>query len=98
MTEPTGTIGHKEDGHRGAFVYTVDGRQLGEMTYSRVNDSLVIIDHTQVDPSLSGQGIGRRLLDAAVVWAREHGTKFMATCPFALAQLKRDPSLKDVTA
>jgi len=96
MTQPAGTIAHEEVDHRGAFVYTVDGRRLGEMTYSRVNDSLVIIDHTEVDPSLSGQGIGRRLLDAAVAWAREHGTKFMATCPFALAQFKRDASLKDV--
>jgi len=98
MTEPTGTIEHEEDGPRGGFVYKVDGRRLGEMTYSRVNDHLVIIDHTEVDPSLSGQGIGRRLLHAAVAWAREHGTKFMATCPFALAQFKRDASLKDVVA
>lgn len=98
MTEPTGTIEHEEVGHRGAFIYKVDGRQLGEMTYSRVNDNLVIIDHTEVDPSLTGQGIGRRLLDAAVGWAREHETKFMATCPYALAQFKRDSSLQDVVA
>ncbi|MHB1328486.1 MAG: GNAT family N-acetyltransferase [Gemmatimonadales bacterium] len=98
MAESAGTIEHTEDGHRGAFLYKVDGRQLGEMTYSRVNDSLVIIDHTEVDPTLSGQGIGRRLLDAAVAWGREQGTKFMATCPYALAQFKRDPSIRDVVA
>ena len=68
------------------------------MTYSRATPALVIIDSTEVSPELAGQGVGRRLLDAAVAWARSTGTKFMATCPFALAQFSRDPSIRDVLA
>jgi len=45
---------------------------------------------------LKGQGAGRQLLDALVQWARETRTKVMATCPFALAQFRKDASIRDV--
>ncbi len=90
------TIAHEESGHRGAFFIVQDGKRLAQMTYSRANAALVIIDHTEVDASLGGQGVARRLLDAAVAWARETHTKVMATCPYASAQFAKDPSIRDV--
>ena len=80
------------------FFIDRDGQRLATMTYSRANEALIIIDHTEVDPLLSGQGAGRSLLDAAVAWARETGTKVIATCPFAAAQFQKDPSIRDVLA
>ncbi len=94
MTNPT--IQHQETDHRGAFFVERDGKRLAEMTYSRANATLIIIDHTEVDESLKGQGAGRQLLDALVQWARETYTKVMATCPFALAQFRKDASIRDV--
>lgn len=91
-----GPIRHEEKDHRGAFFYERDGKRLAEMTYSRGNPTLVIIDHTEVSKELAGQGMGRKLLDRAVGWARETGTKVMATCPYALAQFAKDPSIRDV--
>jgi len=91
-------IKHEETGHRGAFFFEQDGKRLAEMTYSRTNASLVIIDHTEVDASLGGKGVGRQLLDAVVKWARETKTKVMATCPYAKAQFEKDPSIRDVLA
>jgi uncharacterized protein len=94
MTDPT--IQHQETDHRGAFYMERGGQRLAEMTYSRANATLIIIDHTEVDESLKGQGAGRQLLDALVQWARDTGTKVMATCPFALAQFRKDASIRDV--
>lgn len=94
MTNPT--IQHQETDHRGAFYVERDGKRLAEMTYSRANATLIIIDHTEVDESLKGQGVGRRLLDTLVHWARQTHTKVMATCPFALAQFRKDASIRDV--
>ena len=91
-------IEHQEDGHRGAFFVVRDGKHIAELTYSRANATLVIIDHTDVAAELAGQGVGLKLVLAAVAWARETGTKLMATCPFALKQFKRDSSLRDVLA
>lgn len=91
-------IEHEEQGHRGAFYVDVDGKRVAWMSYSRTSESLVIIDHTEVAPELGGQGLGRRLLEAAVDWARATGTRLMATCPFARAQFDKDPTLRDVLA
>jgi predicted GNAT family acetyltransferase len=91
-------IAHTETGGRGAFFIEQEGKRVARMTYSRANDSLVTIEHTEVDPSLGGRGIGRRLLDAAVAWARETNTKLAATCSYARAQFAKDPSIRDVLA
>lgn len=89
-------IEHREDEGRGAFFVQREGIQLAEMTYSRVNAKLVIIDHTLVDDQLRGLGVARLLLDRLVSWARSSGTRVMATCPYALAQFAKDPSIGDV--
>lgn len=89
-------IEHQDSGAKGAFYVANEGRRLAEMTYSRTNATLVIVDHTDVDASLGGQGVGRALLEALVGWARTTGTKVMPLCPFAKAQFDKDPSLRDV--
>lgn len=89
-------IQQREEAGRGGFFVERDEARLAEMTYARVNESLVIIDHTQVDERLRGLGVARRLLDAAVAWARSTHTKLAATCPYAKAQFEKDASIRDV--
>lgn len=89
-------IEHQDGGAKGAFYIQKDGQRLAEMTYSRTNPSMIIVDHTDVDASLSGQGVGRKLLDALVQWARATGTKVVPLCPFAKAQFNKDASIRDV--
>ena len=60
------TIEHHDDGTQGAFYLEENGRRLAEMTYRRTNATTVLVDHTEVDPSLGGQGVARKLLDAGV--------------------------------
>ncbi|MGB8222015.1 MAG: GNAT family N-acetyltransferase [Polyangiales bacterium] len=84
---------------RGRFKLVGSGGQmLGEMTFSRARDDLIIVDHTEVDDSLRGQGGGARLFEEMVAWARKTGTQVMATCPFASSMFDRDPSSRDVLA
>lgn len=84
---------------RGRFeLVNEEGTPLGEMTFSRAGPDLVIVDHTAVDDSLRGQGGGRRLFDAMVVWARQTGTRVTATCPFARSMFDRVPESRDVLA
>lgn len=93
MTLP---IEHQEAKSTGAFFVQQNGERMAEMTYSRTNATLIIVDHTHVDERLKGQGVGRQLLDALVAWARETKTRVVALCPFAKAQFDKDPSIRDV--
>ena len=90
-------IKHIEKGGRGAFlVKGGDGRRLAEMTYTTAGETGFIIDHTEVDGSLRGQGVGDKLLAEAVKYAREKDLKIFATCPFALRKLQGSDEYKDV--
>lgn len=92
------TITHAEQDGRGAFRLERDGVRIAEMTYRRSGAAHVVIDHTEVDPSLRGQGVARRLLDAAVAWARQTGTKITPRCSYVVVQFRRDKSIGDVLA
>jgi predicted GNAT family acetyltransferase len=90
-------IRHEEHGNRGMFFIESDGARIAEMTYMKKGASRIVIDHTEVQPSLRGQGIARRLVDAAVAWARQNNVKIAATCPYVIARFAGDRSLDDVS-
>jgi predicted GNAT family acetyltransferase len=90
-------IRHEPAGHKGAFVWRRDGEKLAEMTYS-VAGSRVIIDHTDVDDRLRGQGAGKQLVAAAVEWARKENRKLMPLCPFARSVFDKTRDYADVLA
>jgi predicted GNAT family acetyltransferase len=91
------TVQHEESGSKGAFFIEGAGNErIAQMTYSRTNESMIIVDHTEVHESLSGQGVGRMLLTALVDWARSSGTKVVPLCPYAKAQFDKNESLRDV--
>ena len=90
------TVEHEEAASKGAFYIDKAGQRVAEMTYSRTNATMIIIDHTDVDDSLRGEGVGRQLLNALVDWARSTGTKVLPLCPFAKAQFDKDPAIQDV--
>lgn len=91
-------IEHEEAGSRGAFHILRSGQRVGEMTYSRTNPSLVVVDHTYVDPTLRGHGLAQQLQDAMVAWARETNTKVIPVCSYVKLQFDRNPAIRDVLA
>jgi len=95
----TPDIEHVETHGIGAFVIHKGTERIAEMLYRQVEDAetpTIVIEHTKVDESLRGQGIARALLDRVVAWARANSVRVRATCPYAKAQLDKDPSLHDV--
>ncbi|APY07294.1 GNAT family N-acetyltransferase [Winogradskyella sp. J14-2] len=90
------TIQHKDNGKKGEFYLEINSNKMASMTYSYAGDDKIIIDHTEVDPSLKGQGVGYKLVEASVVFAREQGLKIMPLCPFANAVFKKKTEYKDV--
>ena len=90
-------IQHEHSGHRGAFFLERDGERLAQMTYT-VAGSRVIIDHTDVDDRLRGTGTGRKLVEAAVEWARKENARLMPLCPYAKSVFDKTPEYADVLA
>ena len=79
----------------GRYVYAAGGEEA-EMTFSRANAHLIIIDHTGVPDSMRGQGVGQALVERGVTDARESGTKIVPLCPFAAKQFRAHPDWADV--
>lgn len=89
-------INHRKEENKGAFIATEDGAKAGEMTYSKAGDDKIIIDHTEVDPAFGGQGVGKKMVLAAVDFARENNIKILPLCPFAKAAFDKDATIQDV--
>ena len=77
-------ISHQPQGHE--FVLERSGTRLGYLAYTLTN-KVMTIDYVEVDRSLRGSGMGNRLVDAAVAWARKSELEVQARCSFARAVL-----------
>ena len=71
------------------FVVHVDGAEA-EMLYRVKGDRLYLI-HTEVPEALGGQGIGGRLVRAAIRRAQTDHLTIVPWCPFARRWLKEHP-------
>ncbi|WP_166139854.1 GNAT family N-acetyltransferase [Nocardioides ochotonae] len=74
----------------------VEGETLaGFLAYQETNE-LVVLTHTEVEPSFEGRGIGGVLARAALDDIRERGLKALVVCPFVLGWLRRHPEYRDL--
>lgn len=74
-----------------AVYYGTPEQHLGMITFPETAPGVFCIDHTEVDPSLKGQGIGAQLVEKAVASIRGQGGKVTATCSYARAWLDKHP-------
>lgn len=89
-------IKHEQTHKGGAFYYEDRGNRLAEMVYVMQGDNLMIIEHTDVDESLQGRGVGKQLQAELVAYVRERGIKVLPLCPFAKAMFQRTAEWQDV--
>ncbi|TCB57667.1 GNAT family N-acetyltransferase [Acinetobacter terrestris] len=89
-------IKHKDDGKKGEFYIGDNGQHLAEMAYTWAGEKVFIIEHTDVDETLRGQGVGNKLVERAVAMAREKNLKIIPLCPFAKSVFDKDSSIHDV--
>jgi predicted GNAT family acetyltransferase len=87
-----------DKGTRGQFYVGEGGKRTALLDYYVTTAGDMNITHTQVGEELSGKGIGKKLVAEAVGYAREHGMKVIATCPFAAKVIAKTPEFQDVLA
>ena len=65
-------------------------RVAGFVEYQETSE-LVVLTHTEVDPSFEGRGIGSALARAALDDIRERRLKALVICPFIIGWLRNHP-------
>ncbi len=89
-------IQNRNDGKRGAFFIEDAGKEIALMHYTFAGPGKMIIDHTEVNDAYEGKGLGKQLVKAGVVYAREHQMKILPLCPFAKKIFEITPDFADV--
>lgn len=69
---------------------------LAEVHYVPTGSTKLIADHTHVDDSLRGEGVGQKLVEQLVSYAREKEVKIVPLCPFVKSQFEKTPDYQDV--
>ena len=72
-----------------------DGELVGGIWY-RTAPGVIVLVHTEVEPSAEGQGIGSRLVAGALDDIRSRGLRVAPVCPFVATYLRRHPEQRDL--
>ena len=89
----TTTVVNVPERHR--YEIRRDGEMLGFSAYQRA-DQLIVFTHTEVEPSLEGQGIGGQLVRGALDDVRALGVQVLPICPFVQRWMARHPDYSDL--
>ena len=89
-------IEQKESGGKGMFFIEENGDIVGQLHYSLKDNGIMILDHTEVDPKMSGKGLGSKLIRHSVDFAREKNYKVQPQCTYAAKQFERHGEYREV--
>ena len=82
---------------RGRFEVRV-GEQVAGLASYHVDNGQMTLPHTEVDPSVGGQGIGTKLVDGVLTAARERGLTVLPYCSFVRRHILQHPEFLDLVA
>lgn len=71
------------NGHRAVLDYMLNGNQI-------------IFTHTGVPSAIEGRGIGSKLVESGLNYAREKGLKVKSTCWFVSKYIRIHPEFQDL--
>jgi uncharacterized protein len=77
------------------FEILVDGKLAGFVAYRR-NDRKITFTHTEIDDAYGGQGLGGKLVRAALDNARAAGLDVLPQCPFVRGWIGKHPDYADL--
>ena len=73
-----------------------NGRQIALIEHPEVRPGVVNLVHTEVDPSMNGQGIAGKLTQAVAEKLREEKIKAELSCSYAIRWFSKHPEFEDV--
>ena len=75
-----------------------NGKRIAVIEYPESKPGVVNITHTEVDPSMGGQGIAGKITEHVANLLREDGRKAELSCSYAIKWFQKHPEYADVLA
>jgi predicted GNAT family acetyltransferase len=79
------------------FEIHVDGKLAGFAVY-RLGHGLITFTHTEIDDAFAGQGLGGKLVRAALDAARTSGLAVLPQCPFVRSWIQKHEDYVDLVS
>jgi uncharacterized protein len=70
------------------------GSAVAFLKYEKRGDRIILV-HTQVPSEMEGKGIGGKLAQFGLNYARDNSLKAVPLCPFVASYLNRHPEYED---
>ncbi len=72
------------------------GKQVAVIEFPEMRQGVVNIVHTEVDPSLGGQGIAGRITQDAAEYLRSQNKKAVLSCSYSIKWFAKHPEYQDI--
>jgi hypothetical protein len=87
---------HDRDASR--FRLPLEGGDEAYIEYSPLGSTALDLLHTIVPPEAQGEGVGTRLVEQVLGYARDHNLRIVPSCQFVAAYLAEHPEYGDLVA
>jgi hypothetical protein len=74
------------------------GNHTAYIEFEKTEASILDLLHTQVPETLTGQGVGSKVVEGALNYCKENGLKVIPTCSFVKKYIKNNPQWSDLIA
>src|SRR4029453_11263695 len=82
---------------KGRFEVLIGDRVVGLASY-HIDGTTMTLPHTEVDPGVGGQGVGKALVAGVLDAARERGLSVLPYCSFVRHYIQQHPETVDLVA
>lgn len=86
----------KEDALGGEFQLWENEQKLAYMMFSKPFADRIIVQHTHVDPSQTGSGLGKMLFNHMIEYAQERKLSVVPKCSFTQKMFERYPQYNNL--
>ncbi|AJM77120.1 GNAT family N-acetyltransferase [Rathayibacter toxicus] len=88
-------VHHDEDHSR--YTLWLEGEAVGLADYTRRGTDVVFL-HTEIAPEHRHEGLGQRLIEAALDDAHQRGAQVVPLCPFVAQFISEHPDYQEMVA
>lgn len=77
------------------IVYEIEGKEIGEVEFTPIDENTVDICHTYIDPDYQGQQIASKLVEELFKKLKKENKKAVITCSYVDHWIKKHPEYHD---